>query len=188
MDFVLTSKKATDKEEFINFWSRFYIDPNKAKYAQNINVNFNKDTLFALFEWKNGSKLSDRKKTSFEDKILSKLKIINLLKASSDFKLDEFLGEFREVSVIWKIFLLHIIKPNQYPIFDQHVYRAFYFIKYSKTRELPGNNERKEEIYFNEYLPFFKQIKGNNTIKKVDEALWSFGKFLKTNYRKMIVE
>lgn len=189
MNFILLSNKLVNIKEFINFWSQFYIDPKESKYFGNINkISLDKDALLALFEWKNGSKLSNKKAKSFKDKILSKLKIINSLKISSNFELEKFLKEFKNVSTIWKIFLLHIIKPVKYPIFDQHVYRAFYYIKYSNVRELLYDNKEKEKKYFEDYLPFFKQIQGGCPVKKFDESLWSFGKFLKGNYRKMIVK
>jgi len=34
------------------------------------------------------------------------------------------------MSAIWQIFLLHIIDPTNYPIFDQHVYRAHYYLEH----------------------------------------------------------
>lgn len=188
MNLILLSKKLVNIKEFVGFWYRFYVDPNEDKYFKNINkIKFDKHTLLSLFEWKNGSELSKGKMKSFENKILTKLKIINSLKASSKFELNNFLVEFDAVSAIWKIFLLHIIKPDKYPIFDQHVYRAFYYIKYSRIKELPNDDRKKENHYFREYLLFFKQIKKKVSAKRVDEALWSFGKFLKSNYRKMIV-
>lgn len=128
------------------------------------------------------------KTRSFTKKILPKLKIINSLKISADFELEKFLEEFKEVSTIWKIFLLHVIRSDEYAIFDQHVYRAFYYIKHSEIRELPYDDKKKEKIYFEQYLPFFKQIREGCLIKRVDESMWAFGKFLKSNYGKMIVQ
>ena len=76
MNFILLSNKSVNIKEFINFWSQFYIDPNKSKYFENINkISLDRDTLLALFEWKNGSKLSNGKEKSFEDKIFSKIKL-----------------------------------------------------------------------------------------------------------------
>lgn len=96
MNFILLSNKSVDIKEFINFWSQFYIDPNESKYYENIEKNnLDQDALLALFEWKNGSKLSKMKTRSFTKKILSKLKIINSLKISADFELEKFLEEFK---------------------------------------------------------------------------------------------
>lgn len=187
MNFFVLTGKTSDAGEFIKFWRQFYTYSNEEKYNDSIGLtNFDKQNLIALFEWKNGSRLSDRKTKSFEEKILSKLEIINTFKKSQDFKLDEFAREFKGVSAIWKSFLLHIIKPKEYPVFDQHVYRAYYYLKNSLIKELPQENIKKEKIYFEEYLAFFQQIQDGFSLKETDEALWSFGKFLKSNYGRSI--
>ncbi len=187
MNLIIFSNKSVGVNEFVNFWSQLYNDPNENKYKSNINkIILDENALLALFEWKNGSKLSNLKLKSFNSKILSKIQIINALKNSTNIDLEKFLEEFKEVSLIWKIFLLHLIKSDEYPIFDQHVYRAFYFIMNSKVKELANNDNEKEKIYFESYLPFFKQIQGEYPLKKVDESLWAFGKFLKSDYKKIV--
>jgi len=193
MNFIILSKsnKSVSQKEFIDFWDALYEDSYEEKsgnkYSDNINQSeHSKQTLLALFEWKNRSKMSAKKTRSFNENILSKLKIINKLRNDPNFNEDIFLKEFNTVSTIWKIFLLHIIKPNKYPIFDQHVYRAFCYINHQGVCELPLNNQEREKKYFDEYLPFFQQIKEGFSIKKTDEALWTFGKFLKSNFKKII--
>lgn len=185
-------KKDTNISQFIKFWSDCYpYDENKENlYINNINQkdDFTNTILLSLFEWKNGLPLSKNKKESIEKKILIKIEIINDLKKKFD--LEIFEKEFKKVSLIWKVFLLHIINPDTYPIFDQHVLRAMRYIKSSKIEEITYNDTEKKKIYFNEYINFFNKIKletsSNVTNKKIDEALWSFGKFLKSNYKKMI--
>ena len=61
MNLILLQKKSVNIKEFIDFWSKFYMDPNEKKYSENINkTKFDKHTLLSLFEWKNGSKLRER--------------------------------------------------------------------------------------------------------------------------------
>ncbi len=176
--------------QFINFWSSYYIYAKiENYYIKNINKKvFDSETLNALFMWKNGSVLSKKKKDSLNKNIIRKIEIINSLKNKFDF--DLFKKEFKNVSVIWKIFLLNLIKPKTYPIFDQHVFRAMKFIKFSKIEEVPNNDREKEEVYFDEYIDFFNKIKAelprDFDNKKIDEALWSFGKFLKSNYKTIL--
>lgn len=184
MNFVLLSKQSVDTVDFINFWSDYYSDKYDDKYSKNIDKEyFNRENLISLYEWKNGSVLAELKKIALQKKILLKIKIINSLK--NQFNLELFKKEFKDVSVIWKIFLLHIIKPSTYPIFDQHVFRAMMYIKFSKIEEIPSKDSEKEKIYFEEYVDFFNGIKSklpSNLNKKIDESLWAFGKFLKSNY------
>lgn len=188
MNFVLLSKQSVDMVDFINFWSDYYFDKYDNKYSENIDKEyFNRENLISLYEWKNGSVLSERKKIGLRKKVLAKIKIINSLK--DQFNLELFKKEFKDMTVIWKIFLLHIIKPNKYPIFDQHVFRAMVYIKFFKIEEIPNKESERERIYFEEYVDFFNEIKlksPSNFNKKIDESLWAFGKFLKSNYKKMI--
>ena len=192
MNTPILIKKQTNIVQFIEFWSVFYLynEDKESVYIDNINKRiFNGEILLSLYEWKNGSMLSQKKRKSFEKKLLAKIEIINALKGK--FNLDKFKKEFNNVSLIWKIFLLHIINPVVYPIFDQHVFRAMKYIKFSKIEEIPFDEKEKEKFYFNEYINFFDKIKlglpqdFNN--KKIDEALWSFGKFLKSSYKKITI-
>jgi hypothetical protein len=101
---------------------------------------------------------------------------------------NRFKNEFADISAIWKLFLLHIIAPNIYPIFDQHVYRACIYLTTQKLKEIPLSNNKKEQIYFQDYLEFFNDIVATSQLprKQVDEALFSFGRFLKSIYGKSI--
>jgi len=169
-------------DEFVKFWSSFYNYPMEDYYVPIIGKKkFSADDINKLFIWKNGSKLSQKKEAVLSN-IKAKLDVINNLKDS--FLLDSFLKDFSFVNgAIWKIYLLHIIKPNDFPIFDQHVYRAFIFLKQNRRNEIPNSNKQKEQIYFAEYAPFFNALcKKGIPWKKLDEALWAYGKFLKTEY------
>ena len=72
--------------------------------------------------------LSGGKQNSLDNKIKKKLFLINNLKTNDEIDLILFREEFKSLTTVWKIFLLHIIKPNVYPIYDQHIHRAFLYI------------------------------------------------------------
>jgi hypothetical protein len=169
-------------EEFINYWKRLYIYANETVYSQNINLEqFEAENVIALFQWKNGMTIegSGTKEKSLTEKILSKLHEINHFKSSHTFDLESFMAEFNDISAVWRIFLLHIIKPNIYPIYDQHVHRAYNFIHELPWEDISTSlsNEKKLEFYFNTYLPFFRNC-GATNLKTFDEALFAFGQFL----------
>lgn len=111
-----------------------------------------------LFEWKNGMKINGhlRKQASIV-KVISKLTQVNKLKA--DFDLLYFKRHFSDISAIWQIFLLHIIQPTQFPIFDQHVYRAHIFLLDKTITEIPTHQPYKLNYYYDNYLPFFSHNK-----------------------------
>ena len=180
------SYHSVSPKEFITFWSSFYNYPLEELYINRISKNqFSSNDLTKLFEWKNGSRLSAKKQKTFQ-KIINKLDVINDLK--KEFSLNIFQDKFKFIKgIIWKIYLLHLIAPSEYPIFDQHVCRALYFITKNQKKEIPSQNRVKEKLYFDEYVTFFNKLsEGGVSRKKLDEALWAFGKFLKTSYGKKI--
>jgi hypothetical protein len=174
-------------EEFITFWSVQYDYPFDDLYRKNIELDkFDPETLREFFLWKNGMRLSGNKETAFNN-IVQHIDVINDLKQNG-FTPDVFEQYFGNTATIWKIFLMHIICPSEYPIFDQHVYRAFRFINSLPNEDLPENKIEKSKKYFDEYRPFYQQIQkeaNGFSDKVIDEALWGFGKFLST-YHKML--
>ena len=182
--FVLRKEEVSVKE-FISFWSNLYHDglvndnSFEQKYSEKINNKlFSKDDILNLYTWKNTQKLSQKKLTGpFLKQVIKKLSIINKLKNKfDDADFEEQFGDFSD-RPIWFIFLKHIIQPETFPIFDQHMYRSFRFIQNGVIEELSQNNN-VVEIYEKEYVPFFKNIIFSNE-KKIDEALFTFGKFIK---------
>ena len=181
MNFPILINKEVKTKDFVDFWSGFYNYSFESYYVPIVGKKrFSKDDLSKLFEWKNGGKLAKKKQKAL-DSIIAKIDKINALKAN--FCIDTFLKEFSFVKgTIWKMFLLHVIQPDSYPIFDQHVYRAYLFIVKHQRGEIP-DNKRKQDVYFKEYAPFFNELTSRGVSrKKLDEALWAFGKFLKTPY------
>ncbi|GGA88047.1 hypothetical protein GCM10008015_30790 [Flavobacterium palustre] len=181
---------STDIVAFINFWSTQYLFSNETLYSNSISKKeFTVEDIQNLYIWKNGMKLSDLKQKSLEDKIISKLSIINDLKSNNEIDLVVFSKEFKNLSAVWKIFLLHIIKPHTYPIYDQHIHRCFVFIHNEDWSNISNDtisNKDKETFYFNRYLPFI-QSSNLRDLKQLDEAFFAFGQFLNTrNYATLL--
>lgn len=183
------SKKS--EPQFLEFWSKFYIDAKAENfYTDTIdNPQFSDEDIRSLFEWKNGMKFNEhvQKEASLKN-VISKLDVVNQLKLNFD--MNVFNSNFSEMSPIWKVFLLHVIQPSRYPIFDQHVYRAHVFITNREIKEIRESRTFKEDYYFNIYLPYYNTlIPHASDSRMIDKALWSFGKFLKTLYAsKLIIE
>jgi hypothetical protein len=109
------------------FSMKRYIYPKDYLYKQNIHKPvFLLVDVAQLYEWKNGNRLSQKKQAAFDTKIGARLQRINQLK--QELHIDHFREEFADISAIWKIFLLHIIAPDIYPIFDQHVFRSYSYL------------------------------------------------------------
>ncbi|WP_435415088.1 hypothetical protein [Polaribacter aestuariivivens] len=175
---------------FINFWSKLYTFSNEAIYTESINKEtFTKTDIQNLYKWKNGMKLSVLKQKSLDTKIKAKLSIINVFKKNDGIDLESFKNEFKNLTAVWKIFLLHIIKPDKYPIYDQHIHRAFLFIlneDWSNISNTSISNKAKEQFYFERYVPFI-EAQNIKDLKKLDEAFFAFGQFLNTrNYATLL--
>ena len=175
---VLITSITSSFQEFIDCWSeQYYYPKNENYYNNNITKKILcRNDIMELYIWKNGMNLSAKKLEILEKKILLKLDIINDLKSQYLPILDSFLEEFQEVSFVWKIFLLHIINPNTYPIYDQHIHRAF---NYLQSENNYNQHVTQNEFYFNHYLPFIRLKKIDN-LKKLDEAFFAFGQFINT--------
>jgi len=166
------------KSEFIRFWSKQYEFKNEHLYDENIGKELNEDRIWALFQWKNGGPLSEKKKASVKDNFINKK--IEIPHDLDNFDLLSFLN--KPGGAIWRIFWLHCNRPNIYPIYDQHVHRAMAKLKrWKRLLEIPSQNRVKVEMYIKYYLPFWSEFLEFSS-KKVDEALWSYGKFLKLKY------
>lgn len=169
--------------QFVQDWSEHYTYSLEDKYNDHINECLsNKESFLELFKWKNGTgdRISDDKMKvvlSFWDKI----EILQKLRTDFNWSLFEREFEPYKNSTIWKIFLLHLVDVNQFPIFDQHVFRTYYFFKKGKIEELPISSEKVYEIYKYGYLMWFHEIqmKYNLPLKKMDESFFSFGRMLK---------
>lgn len=81
---------------------------------------------------------------------------------------------------IWSVFVLHCIYPNIFPLYDQHVYRAFEYLQSNGNRihlGLAPNFWQDFRRYSDFYFSLLKSSKYSGA--EVDRALWAFGKDLK---------
>jgi hypothetical protein len=177
---ALTPNYNPSVDEFIEYWKSQYNYPRMELYNNNIILQqLDLPNLRELYEWKNGMKLSSAKSRSLT-KIAAELPLINHYKMKGIDQV-EFNKRFDWMSTVWKVYLMHIISPTEYPIFDQHVYRAFCYLQKQVKEDSLGTNKQKETIYYEHYIHFygdFKDASEKFNEKEIDSALWAFGKFL----------
>ena len=173
----------TNPKEFVEKWSSLYTYGNEEKYHRNIDsVLESKHSFLELFKWKNGTgnNISKSKSITVEGFWSRKDLLIEL---RNNFSWDLFESEFKPIKThnIWKLFLLHLVKPDYFPIYDQHVYRFYHFHKTGKIEEIPTNHKERYLGYKDDYLYWFNSIKKSYDLnaKKMDESFFSYGQCLK---------
>ncbi len=165
--------------DFIAYWAKAYNYPNEPFYTDNIGKQPTRERVLELFVWKNGRKLSSKKKKSVEGNYVGRL--TELKSCNKECSPEEWLSCFGGGGAIWDIFFLHIWQ-QRYPIFDQHVFRAMRFIQTGKRHELPARKQTRIKLYLEEYQPFYSSLLRqceNTTERDIDKALWKFGQFLR---------
>lgn len=92
----------------------------------------------------------------------------------------------RGFGFVWAIFAAHCYLPEIYPLYDQHVYRAYKALQTNK-KELPGTSPAIWEDYLN-YVAFFRKQMAVAELSQADcdRALWAFGKDLKLRKQRTI--
>jgi hypothetical protein len=179
---ILASHQSS-RTEFVQFWERLYFGYNEDFYKDNIGQPLTQDLIEEWFKWKNGSPLSAQKAKTIRRYFSPDHERVEHDAASDT--LTTFLN--KPGGAVWRIFWLHLQHPREFPIYDQHVHRAMAFMLdwHDAKREIPTSNSKKIQIYLKEYRPFFCSFNECER-RKVDRALWSFGRFLK--YYRSVIE
>jgi hypothetical protein len=167
-------------KNFVRFWEKLYSGYDEDFYREHIGQPLTEERIANWFKWKNGRRLSARKVQTVR-RYLSPEEHIGR-DADRD-TLAEFLN--RSGGAIWRIFWLHLQHHKHFPIYDQHVHRAMAFMLNWPAREIPVENAKKVCIYLDSYRPFFDRF-GDFDHRQVDRALWGFGRFLKSEYGRII--
>lgn len=115
--------------EFVGFWQQFYRSkiPDEV-YQANLNLGseLSEENVSLLWKWKNeryGSPLIEPTQA-----ILEHLNAFRRLEHIDQTQEQNFWQKAFTVSrgIVWQVFLFHIACPYDYPVFDQHVMRAFF--------------------------------------------------------------
>ena len=172
--FTVLAVEVVDERRFVEFWSGRYPRKNERLYMANIGKPLTPKRLMTLFKWKNGGPIAEHKRMSIRrNYIESKPSPPPPQNRDAVLRFIQLPG-----GVIWRIFWLHCHLPEVFPIFDQHVYRAMHKLTAGRPAEPPTSNLGKALAYVDEYRSFHASFELAKR-KQLDEALWSYGKYLK---------
>lgn len=172
--FPILAIQFVDEQRFVEFWSARYPTVNEPTYQSNIGKQLTENRLLDLFKWKNNGPIAKHKLDSIRRNYIENKPIPPTIGDRNS--LLAFIQ--KPGGAIWRIFWLHCHDHSRYPIFDQHVYRAMCRMTVGHASEIPTTNAAKAKAYVDLYLPFLATFNYSDA-KKIDEALWSYGKYLK---------
>lgn len=181
MNYVIPKFDHTEIQSFFTYWSDKYSERPMEEFSYSPIIEkdkFSKADLNLLFKWFNQDQFCQLKGKAFERKVVAKIETINALKSSFDQKV--FDKHFARLNPEWKLFLLHCISPSDFPILNEHIFKAFHFIKGGKDSSF--SEEKMEIFYFERFVPYFQKLDlGENFFQEFNKALWTFGEYLEKN-------
>lgn len=88
-----------------------------------------------------------------------------------------------KTGLVWKVYLLHIARPNDSPIVGQHVLKAYHYLTTGKIAKPPQTLET-----YKTYKNFFHKItkETGKEPREVDKALITFGQYLASQFFKLL--
>lgn len=180
--------------EFVEFWEGFYRStiPDDV-YQANLNIGneLTMENVALLWRWKNqryGSPLIGP-----TQQILGDINAFRRLESIEEQEERGFWERAYAISprIVWQVFLFHMARPDDYPIFDRHVMRSYTAITTGYLRLNPREANMVCRSYdrfrssYGGYRDFFLQMVKETGFppKKVDRALWAFGRHLRRQHR-----
>lgn len=190
--------KKLNIKDFIDCWEKFYDEgryPDKIYFDCISKNKWRIGDLDKVFEWKNGSKLSERKLEILQ-KVYKNLDKINAFRDKNSPTERDFHDFYRNIScniissgLVWRIFLIHISHPDKYPMIDKFNFIAYEFLKNNNLLKKADDILRREQLQaYQRFTDFFIKInKSVNNYRKVDKALMAFGQFLSDPSKKIYI-
>lgn len=175
--------------EFLRLWSPLYQEgPVRDEVLkQNLNPGQKMEVrhLEPLIRWRLQKPL-DQKALDSVDRLGRSLETVNAFREKKKVSEDEVL-DFYEQAAIWvpedlilRVFILHLARPHQFPLFDPNLYLAHQVL--TDTPPKPPQPLRPDDdgAYFSFMKTFFQmETAGAKPVKILYEALSAFGRFLK---------
>jgi hypothetical protein len=175
LNFVTLKAVPASPREFVAYWFDQYRHRLEDLYTNNISKPRDRETVMALFQWKNGGTISAPKTRSIETHYIPRIGEPVPSDAGA------FLRSFGSGGggAVWPIFWLCC--DQRFPIYDQHVHRAMTFIEDGVLDDLEKRPDpEKIDLYLKRYQPFCQRFEAIDR-RQTDRALWVFGKFIKVS-------
>lgn len=192
-----SNSSTSNISQFVGFWSKFYdytvketTKKQPIDYFQEISIgkNLTKKNITRLLRWKSPRGLTPNNKKGLNNSkvslVLKNIKKINKFRNCeiSEHKFLEITCQIFSHGWIFRIFLFHIARPFDYPIFDQHVARVHALLSQEDNTEDWDQYLKYRSWYF-DLLKQVCQSRARDcgcllSHKNLDSALMAYGQFL----------
>lgn len=181
---AVSAQNKSDVKEFVEFWNQFYKADQK-EYIENLHLGsaLTERNIRKLIAWK----MPAISKKSSIQKALRIRRYINTFR-SGDITEEEMDKKLKQVipsgTNVLRVFIKHIAKPTAYPIYDQHVFRAYCKEVGGKSSEIAEKYDAYRAFFFSIYKILYGEHKDDNSkatvenMKRIDNALMAYGQFL----------
>ncbi len=140
--------------EFVEFWSNCYgYNVNNIDYKKELNIGnkLTEKNVKNILHWKSPRNTGEKSKIvkrSIKD--IDKLNDFRNGNISED-KFKEITKQIIPNGIVFQIFLFHICRPEEYPIFDNNVLISCYTHGKCSSDKIGWNTYEEYKSYFNEY-------------------------------------
>lgn len=124
-------------------------DPDTYCMELNLGGALTEDNVKALLKWKSPRWLSQN--SDNVKKVLDRLADINAFRAGRQTELKSFFGG----SGVYNVFIKHIARPADYPIYDSHVLNAYWRLEKGLA---DGDTVRTTQKLYGDYRAFFFRV------------------------------
>jgi len=188
----------TTLTRFVECWEQFYKNSPKIDYFAELNIdgNLSEENISLLLRWKDPRLLTHPKATTegrFPNELV--VRVLNQRDELNRFRraeitTEEFTkktGEIFETGIVWRLFLFHIARPWEWPIADQHVFRAHKILFGVDKPKSIDEFTKKYKACFERLAQDFRCQSGIDDSdrkevvranKRLDNALMAYGQFL----------
>jgi len=175
--------------EFLHLWSPLYQEgPVKDEVLkQNLNLGRKVEVrhLEPLIHWRLQKGL-DEKTLSLTHRLTQSLETINFFREKTKVTEEDILDYYEQAAawvpedLILRIFLLHVARPHQFPLFDRNLYLAHQVLTDIPPKPPQPLHLDNEGAYFSFMKTFFQmETAGAKPAETLYKALSAFGRFLK---------
>jgi hypothetical protein len=175
--------------EFLRLWSpRYQEGPIKDEaLRQNLNPGQGLEArhIEPLITWRL-QKALDQKALTLVQNLGRSLEAINSFRRETKVTEEEVLDFYDQVAVwvpedlILRVFILHLARPHQFPLFDANLYLAHQVLTDIPPKPPYPLSPGDDDAYFSFMKTFFQmEMAGARPVETLYQALSAFGRFLK---------